>query len=95
MLSKLTVILCILTDSQAYSIQYASCRDAFVRGKIHPEPGNPVQILLQDQKTLVNCTMENIYSKKQSCPNGWYGDATHELCFQVNLQTVTNQEACR
>jgi hypothetical protein len=83
-----------LTDSQAYSKNYTSCMDAFTNGKIHPEPGKPVQLVFKDGSSA-NCSIENLNRVAQSCPAGWYGNAVSEFCFQVNLQQVDNREACR
>jgi hypothetical protein len=68
--------------------------DAFTNGKIHPEPGKPVQLVFKDG-SAANCSIENLNRVTQSCPTGWYGNAVSEFCFQVNLQRVDNREACR
>jgi hypothetical protein len=73
-----------LADSKGYYKRYTSCYDAFANGKIHPEPGKPVQLVLQDN-TAVNCSAENIYMQSAACPTGWYGDATGEFCYQGSI----------
>ena len=84
-----------ISDSRAaYSLKYASCIDALANGKVHPEPGKPVQLVLADN-SVVNCSMEDVYRMGSPCPTGWYGVASSEYCFQINLNLVDNEEACR
>jgi hypothetical protein len=92
--SSFDIHLYIFTGTQNYYRKYSSCNDAFSNGMIHPEPGKPVTLVLTDD-SLVNCTIENIFKKSKSCPVGWYGNAESEICIQVKLQLVTNEEACR
>ena len=82
------------TDSRPYNLKYSSCLDAFTNGKIHPEPGKPVKLVLSDG-SKVDCSMEDIYRTGSSCPDGWYGVASSEFCFKINLKPVTNEEASR
>ena len=93
--STKTSIVCEISDSRAaYSLKYASCFDAFANGRVHPEPGKPVQLVLADN-SVVNCSMEDVYRYGSFCPTGWYGVASSEYCFQINLKLVDNEEACR
>ena len=53
------LIICFWTDRQVYIKKYSSCLDAMTNGKIHPEPGNPVTLVLQDN-SIVQCSIENL-----------------------------------
>ena len=82
------------TFNSTFVQSYTSCKDAFVKGGVVPEPSNPVTILLKDNSTVA-CSLENIYNGTVSCPSGWQGKADGEFCFKVRTDRVNNEEACR
>ena len=82
------------TYTSTFLQSYTSCKDAFSKGIVVPDPGNPVTLFLTDNST-VSCSIENIYNGTVSCPIGWQGKADDGLCFKVRTEKVTNEEACR
>lgn len=77
-----------------YLVQkFTSCGDAFTRGKIVPEPGNPVSLSLS--AAPANCSMENANQGTIACPTGYYGSANSEFCFKIHMNKATNEESCR
>jgi hypothetical protein len=67
-----------------------------------------MQELFGQKYSTSYCSMYYVFFKQQnvfifilkktlilSVSVGWYGNADNEFCFQVNLQPVANEEACR